>query len=172
MSPAGTAELPTPAGPLTVVVDADGTVLASGFGPVGDLLRRRGLPADTPVAPPRAVAPVARAVQRYVAGDLAALDDVRVDQPGTPFQRRVWTALRAVPPGRPVSYAELGAVAGASSGAARAIGQVCGANLAAPFVPCHRVVPAGGGVGGYAYGAEVKQRLLAHESAGGSEPAA
>jgi len=166
MSPAGTALLPTPVGPLAVVVDTDGTVLASGFTGLPDLLRRRGLPADTPPAPPEAVAVAAAALGRYLAGDLAALDDVRVDQPGTAFQQRVWTALRAVPAGCPVTYAELGAAAGASPGAARAIGQVCRRNLAAPFVPCHRVLPTGGGVGGYAYGADVKRRLLAHEGAG------
>jgi O-6-methylguanine DNA methyltransferase len=88
---------------------------------------------------------------------------VPVAQGGTAFQQRVWERLRAVPPEEPTTYAALSRALDAP-GAARAVGQACGANLAAPFVPCHRVVPAGGGVGGYAYGAAVKTWLLAHEA--------
>jgi methylated-DNA-[protein]-cysteine S-methyltransferase len=159
--------LPTPAGPLAVVVSADGTVLASGFTDLDELARRRGLLSPQPPhgGSREVLEGLVQAVARYAAGDLAALDEVRVEQPGTPFQQRVWAELRRVPPGRPVTYAELSRRAGAP-GAARAIGQVCARNLAAPFVPCHRVVPAGGGVGGYAYGADVKTRLLAFEEAG------
>jgi methylated-DNA-[protein]-cysteine S-methyltransferase len=115
-----------------------------------------------PPAEPSSLATVTTALERYAAGDVDALDVVPVRQPGTAFQQRVWEAMRSVPPGRPVTYAGLAADVG-SLGAARAVGQACSANLAAPFVPCHRVVPAGGGVGGYAYGADVKTRLLAHE---------
>jgi methylated-DNA-[protein]-cysteine S-methyltransferase len=165
-----TAELDTPVGPLALVLDVDtGTVLASGFGPLDALTGRvRTGPQSgpqsgpLPAAPDAVVAPVAAAVERYFAGDLHALDAVPVDQPGTAFQQGVWAALRSVPPGGPVSYAQLAVLAG-YPGSARAVGQVCSRNLAAPFVPCHRVVPAGGGVGGYAYGAGVKTRLLAHE---------
>ena len=163
---AQTARLDTPLGRLALVLDDDGTVLASGFGPLPELLARRGLAADTPPAPNRRVEPVADAVRRYFTGDPTALDDIPVDQPGTAFQQAVWDALRAVPPGRPVTYGELAERLG-SPGAARAVGQACGANLAAPFVPCHRVVPAGGGVGGYAYGAAVKSGLLEHERGAG-----
>ncbi len=70
--------------------------------------------------------------------------------------------MRDVEPGAPVTYAELAARAD-SPAASRAAGQACARNMVAPFVPCHRVVPTGGGVGGYAYGADVKERLLAHE---------
>ncbi len=159
------ATLPTPVGPLAVIVTADGTLLASGFTPLDALARRRGLTDDLPPAHPEVLAPVRAALDRYFTGDPAALDGVRVEQPGTPFQQRVWAELRRVPPGHPVTYAELSRRAGAP-GAARAVGQVCARNLAAPFVPCHRVVPAGGGVGGYAYGADVKTQLLALEAGG------
>lgn len=163
---AGTAAIETPVGTLAVVVGDDGTVVASGFGDVRTLLRRLGVPADAAANVAEAdqvlVEPVADAVRRYFEGDVAALDDVRVDQPGGPFSQRAWDVLRAVTPGEPVTYAELAERAG-SSGASRAAGQACARNLVAPFVPCHRVVPAGGGVGGYAYGADVKERLLAHE---------
>jgi methylated-DNA-[protein]-cysteine S-methyltransferase len=155
--------LPTPIGPLAVVVDAEGTVLAAGFTPLDALARRRGLPPDLPVADEAALRPVTTALRAYLAGDLAALERVRVEQRGTAFQQRVWARLRAVPAGEPTTYAALSRDVDAPA-AARAVGQACGANLAAPFVPCHRVVPAGGGVGGYAYGVEVKTWLLAHEA--------
>ena len=165
---AGTAAIETPLGTLAVVVGDDGTVVASGFGDVRALLRRLGVPADATAdvaqAPQALVEPVAEAVRRYFEGEMAALDDVPVHQAGGPFSQRAWDALRAVAPGEPVTYAELAERAG-SPGASRAAGQACARNLVAPIVPCHRVVPAGGGVGGYAYGADVKERLLAHERA-------
>ena len=117
-----------------------------------------------PQAAAHLVAPVAAALQRYFAGDLAALDDVAVRQSGGAFSEAAWEQLRAIVPGQAVTYAELARRAG-SPGAARAAGQACARNLAAPFVPCHRVVPSGGGVGSYAYGADVKSSLLAHERA-------
>lgn len=106
---------------------------------------------------------VPRALAAYASGDLAALDALRVAQPGTPFRQATWEALRTVAPGEPVSYGELAARAG-SPKAVRAAGGACGANLAAVVVPCHRVVPAAGGVGGYLYGPEAKAALLEHEA--------
>lgn len=161
-APPVTTLLDTPVGPLAVVLDADGVVLASGFGDLADLLSRRGLEPDLPDAPSGLVEPLAQAVHRYFAGDVAALDTVPVRQDGGAFHQAAWQALREVRPGEPITYADLAARAG-SPGAARAAGQACARNLAAPFVPCHRVVPAGGGVGSYAYGSDVKEKLLAHE---------
>lgn len=156
------ADLDTPVGRLAVVLDGDGTVLASGFGGHETLLDRLGLDHTPPPAAPTTLAPVVAAVEAYVAGDGEALAQVPVRQHGGPFAQRAWEELRDVPPGESITYAELAARAG-SPGAARAAGQACARNLVAPFVPCHRVVPAGGGVGGYAYGADVKRRLLRHE---------
>lgn len=158
----GTATIQTPVGDLALVLDDDGAVLASGFGPLADLVGRVGVGPGVGAAPDHLVAPVHAAVERYFAGDATALDEVTVRQSGGDFAQAAWRALRTVHPGHPVTYAELARRAG-SPGAARAAGQACARNLAAPFVPCHRVVPAGGGVGGYAYGAAVKERLLAHE---------
>lgn len=159
-----TTTLPTPVGDLAVVLDDDGTVLASGFVDLASLVERLGLPAPLPEAEPAATAQVVEAVERYFAGDLSAINDVSVRQAGGAFTQEAWQQLRAVPAGQPVTYAELARRAGSPS-AARAAGQACATNLVAPFVPCHRVVPAGGGVGGYAYGADVKSRLLEHERA-------
>lgn len=166
-----TTTLTTPVGDLAVVIDDDGAVVASGFaapdeGPdalTARLVARLRLGGAPPEAEPSLASPIADAVGRYFAGDLPAIDEVPVRQTGAPFATAVWEALRAVPPGEPVTYAELARRAG-SPRAARAAGQVCARNLVAPFVPCHRVVPAGGGVGGYAYGADLKTRLLDHES--------
>lgn len=84
---------------------------------------------------------------------------------GTPFQRRVWGAIASIPPGQTRSYGEL---AQAVRSAPRAIGGACGANPYPIVVPCHRIVAAGGAMGGFArqrggFLLEVKRWLLAHE---------
>lgn len=94
-----------------------------------------------------------------------ALDDVSLDLRGTDFQLEVWAALRRVPAGQTISYAEL-AQRLSRPGAARAVAQACGANPAAVVVPCHRVLAADGGLGGYRWGIERKQSLLDFEQAG------
>ncbi|MCL7743934.1 methylated-DNA--[protein]-cysteine S-methyltransferase [Guyparkeria hydrothermalis] len=81
---------------------------------------------------------------------------------GTPFQRAVWSALCAIPPGKTVGYGELARRIGRPR-AARAIGQAVGANPWAPLVPCHRVLAGDGSLGGYAGGTAVKSALLALE---------
>ncbi|MGN6244152.1 MAG: methylated-DNA--[protein]-cysteine S-methyltransferase [Motilibacteraceae bacterium] len=161
-------ELPTPAGPLAVVVaPEDGTVRSAGFGGAADQVgrlepaqRERGT--STRWAGVQVAEDVAAAVAAYADGDVFALDGVRVAQPGGPFLQRAWEALRQVPPGRTVSYRQLAAAAG-SPAAVRAAGSACARNLVAPFVPCHRVVRSDGSLGGYYYGLSVKETLLAHE---------
>ncbi|MET0248764.1 MAG: bifunctional DNA-binding transcriptional regulator/O6-methylguanine-DNA methyltransferase Ada [Sphingobium sp.] len=92
-------------------------------------------------------------------GEVVALP---VDTGGTAFQQAVWQALRAIPPGETRSYGEIAAAAG-RPGAVRAAGSACGANPIAMVVPCHRVLRADGALGGYAYGTDRKQSLLARE---------
>ena len=82
---------------------------------------------------------------------------------GTPFQVAVWEALRDIPYGETLTYGAL-AKRIRAPGAARAVGSACGANPLVLVVPCHRVVASNGGLGGYAYGRDVKRALLAHES--------
>ena len=103
-------------------------------------------------------------VAAYFDGDVDALDAIRVYQPGTPVRQALWEALRRVPAGKTVTYGELAAAVGRPK-AARVAGGACAGNLVAPIVPCHRVVPAVGGLGGYYYGIAVKRRLLEHEGA-------
>ncbi|MHA7819439.1 MAG: bifunctional DNA-binding transcriptional regulator/O6-methylguanine-DNA methyltransferase Ada [Erythrobacter sp.] len=87
---------------------------------------------------------------------------IPLDVKGTAFQQRCWEALRAIPPGETRSYGEQAAMLG-NPKASRAVGSANGANNIAVLIPCHRVVPASGGVGGYAYGPEIKSELLRRE---------
>ncbi|HEY8054794.1 MAG TPA: bifunctional DNA-binding transcriptional regulator/O6-methylguanine-DNA methyltransferase Ada [Terriglobales bacterium] len=93
-----------------------------------------------------------------------ALAALPLDLQGTVFQRRVWQALRALPRGETISYAALARRLGQPR-AARAVAQACAANRCALAVPCHRVVRGDGAPGGYRWGVERKQRLLAMERA-------
>jgi AraC family transcriptional regulator of adaptative response/methylated-DNA-[protein]-cysteine methyltransferase len=88
--------------------------------------------------------------------------DLPLDIRGTAFQQRVWDALRKVPAGETVSYAEIAARIG-SPKAVRAVAQACAANVLAVAIPCHRVVRSDGGVSGYRWGVARKQALLARE---------
>lgn len=81
---------------------------------------------------------------------------------GSRFQRAVWKALLAIPPGQTRSYAQVAALVGRPK-AARAVGQACGANPIPVLIPCHRVVSSDGGLGGFSAGIEWKKRLLAVE---------
>lgn len=105
------------------------------------------------------------ALEAYFAGQLTALDALPVDTNGTDFQRRVWRALRAIPPGTTCHYGELAAELGLPRGA-RAVGHANGANPISIVIPCHRLVGADGALTGYAGGVERKRWLLEHEGAG------
>jgi AraC family transcriptional regulator of adaptative response/methylated-DNA-[protein]-cysteine methyltransferase len=85
-----------------------------------------------------------------------------LDLRGTVFQRKVWAALQRIPSGRTLTYGELARQLGMNSGA-RAVAQACGANPAAVIVPCHRIVAADGGLGGYRWGLKRKRALLDRE---------
>ena len=102
------------------------------------------------------------ALRAYFAGDLQALETLTVDPMGTPFQLRVWTALRSVPAGRTASYSDIANAIGAPT-ATRAVGAANGANPIAIVVPCHRIIGSGGSLVGYGGGLERKRWLLEHE---------
>lgn len=107
----------------------------------------------------------------YVDGFATRLE-VPLDVGGTRFQREVWAALRRIPRGRTRTYGELAADLGRVRGA-RAVARACAANPVPVAIPCHRVVPAAGGAGGYAWGAARKRALLEREGtslAEGSDP--
>lgn len=102
-------------------------------------------------------------VRAYFDGDLAAIEAVAVAPVGTAFRRAVWDAMRAIPAGQTITYAELAAAAGRPA-ATRAAGTACGANPIPVVIPCHRILRTGGGIGGYGGGLPVKRWLLSHEA--------
>lgn len=153
----------TPDGAFTMLVDAEQRVLASGWtGDAEAILHRLG-PAHRPATITHGEADAASAVRAFYAGDMHAIDAVAVRHFGTPFQREGWQALRAIAPGRPLSYTEFAATLGRPS-AARAAASICARNAPALFVPCHRVLRGDGSMGGFAWGMAVKRSLLAREA--------
>jgi AraC family transcriptional regulator of adaptative response/methylated-DNA-[protein]-cysteine methyltransferase len=89
--------------------------------------------------------------------------DLPLDIRGTVFQRRVWQALRDIPPGETQSYGRLAARLGVPKGA-RAVAGACAANPLAVAVPCHRVVSGAGKISGYRWGPARKRAILAREA--------
>lgn len=161
------ATVATPPGPFTVVVTrhqgAD-VVLASGWtDDVADLLpvvHRSLRPAWVERADRL---PVLDTVEAFCAGDVTAIDAVPVRQRSGPFLEDAWEVLRTVPPGEPDTYAAFAARCGRPA-AVRAAAGACARNAAALFVPCHRVLATGGGLGGFRWGTPVKRWLLDHEA--------
>jgi methylated-DNA-[protein]-cysteine S-methyltransferase len=105
---------------------------------------------------------VRRQLEAYFERELTRFD-VPMSLAGTPFQQVVWRALQALPLGEKVSYGELARRIG-RPGAGRAVGHANGRNPIGIIVPCHRVIGAGGKLGGYGGGLDRKQWLLEHEA--------
>lgn len=101
-------------------------------------------------------------ISDYFAGRFDALDAVPVRTGGTPFQREVWAALRAIPVGTATTYGRLAAKLGRPN-ASRAVGLANGSNPVSIVVPCHRVIGADGTLTGYGGGLARKRWLLEHE---------
>ena len=156
--------LDTPDGAFTILADDEGHVLASGWTADHDaiLARVAGRARPTTVTPGETDA--AAAVLAYYDGDTAAVDAVPVSQHGTAMQVIGWQALRRITPGHPLTYREFAAELG-SPAAVRAAASICARNAPALFVPCHRVLRSDGTLGGFAWGLDVKRRLLAREAA-------
>lgn len=148
----------SPCGPLTLVA-RDG-VLAGLY-----MTEQRHLP-PVETFGPRADLPlfdhVTKQLSEYFAGERTAFD-IELRLAGTPFQQRVWTALRDIPYGQTVSYGELAETLGQPT-ASRAVGLANGKNPIGIIVPCHRVIGANGSLTGYGGGLERKRWLLAFES--------
>jgi len=140
----------SPFGPLTLS-EEDGKIVSLDWG--------RGMEStETPV-----LAEARRQLDAYFDGARTTFD-LPLAPPGTAFQKRVWAALQDIPFGETRSYGELAQTVGT---AARAIGSACGSNPIPIIIPCHRVLTAAGGLGGYSGldGVETKHRLLALERA-------
>ncbi len=105
-----------------------------------------------------ALASATSLIVAYLAGN-GPWPKLPLDVRGTAFQTRVWEALRALLPGTAISYAQLASIIG-SPQSARAVARACASNTIALLIPCHRIVPQSGGVGGYRWGPVRKERLL------------
>jgi methylated-DNA-[protein]-cysteine S-methyltransferase len=106
---------------------------------------------------------LSQAIRNYFAGDLTAIDNLPTKTNGTSFQTQVWQALREIPCGTTVSYANLATRIGRPT-AVRAVGLANGSNPIGVIVPCHRVIGSNGSLTGYGGGLSRKQWLLEHES--------
>src|SRR5262249_17426827 len=146
------AQVETPIGVFRAVV-IDGAVKTAGF--------QLGRPAASRGA--RDSSRVGDRLTAYFDGDVDGLDDIAVAPEGTLFKQLVWKALREIRAGETISYGELAARVGAP-GAARAVGTANATNPVCLIIPCHRVIRAGGALGGYGFGVDRKHWLLAHEA--------
>ena len=163
--------LPSPVGPLVTAATSEGLCLLEFGEParlgrqIEALKQRFGLPA----VPARNahLRLLERELQAYFAGTLQEFS-VPLLFPGTPFQESVWRALRKIPYGATRSYAQIAEAIGAP-GAQRAVGTANGRNRIAIVIPCHRVINAGGGMGGYGGGLRRKEFLRRLERGAASE---
>lgn len=142
------AELATTLGTICCAVDARGRLVGLRFG--------AALP-DAALAPARCEH-VLEQLDQYLTGRRKRFA-LELAPNGTPFQRRVWRALTAIPYGSVASYGEIAHRIG-RAGAARAVGQANGANPIPIVIPCHRVIAADGTIGGFSSGLGLKRRLL------------
>ncbi|MGI8753188.1 MAG: methylated-DNA--[protein]-cysteine S-methyltransferase [Acidimicrobiales bacterium] len=146
-------EIDSPVGPLTLV--ATGGVLSGLF-----MIDQHHRPPSGANGPEDAspFPDIVEQLREYFAGERTDFD-LPLAAPGTPFQHRVWAALRRIPYGQTTSYGQIATGIG-RPGAARAVGLANGANPIGIVVPCHRVVGADGSLTGYGGGLERKQFLL------------
>jgi len=128
----------------------------------------RGRFPDARPADGDALAPVLAAAIAVVEDPTRGFD-APLDLRGTPFQMRVWQALRDIPAGSTASYGEIAGLVGAPATAIE-VGLACASNTIAVAIPCHRVVRKDGGLAGYRWGVARKRALLEREASAGAWP--
>jgi len=148
---------------------SEGSVVALALPEASDAATRARLLARCPEAteepPPRPIARAVKGIERLLRGDRVSFDDLTLHMDGLPsFHRRVYEVVRAIPAGTTLSYGEVASRLG-SPGSARAVGQALGKNPFPIVVPCHRVLAAGGKLGGFTAngGLDTKTRMLTLE---------
>lgn len=156
--------LATPIGAMLLVTDDDGVLRALDFDDyearMKELLRLHY--GAVTLSNSRAPKAMRSALSAYFDGDFAALKTIAWRVAGTPFQRKVWTALPRIPVGKTMSYGALAAKLG-SPNAMRAVGHANGSNPISIVIPCHRLIGADGSLVKYGGGLHRKQWLLRHE---------
>jgi methylated-DNA-[protein]-cysteine S-methyltransferase len=156
--------LKTPIGPALLVTDADGILRAFDWEDhaqrVTELLRLQY--GAVVLRDARAPEAISAALSGYFEGDLASLHSIEWRVAGTPFQRKVWTALPKISPGTTMTYGALAVQLGMPK-AVRALGHANGSNPLSVVVPCHRLIGANGSLVKYGSGLARKRWLLAHE---------
>jgi len=155
---------PTRLGSFALAVDAQGALVAAAFGSLTDLRQRTG-PARWTESADRTAA--ARGDVECYFADPAHRFQTPVAAPGSAFQRKVWSALAAIPRGETRSY---GQIAQALQSSPRAVGRANATNPVCLIVPCHRVIGADGSLTGYAFGEQLKFQLLDWEGVKVSPP--
>ena len=169
--------LQTPLGDMLALDSGDGLCALEFTGPKKRLPRlearlRRYFPGYQMVdGETRTIEQTRTWLDRYFAGKSADISGLTLDMRGAAFEQRVWTELRAIPPGATTSYGAIAKTLG-SAGASRAVGMANGANPIAIIVPCHRVIGASGSLTGYGGGLERKTWLIDHERRWRNEPQA
>jgi methylated-DNA-[protein]-cysteine S-methyltransferase len=167
----------TPFGPFSLALTESGALAATAFGPREALLPRltnfhvlRESPSSPSLEPTNRHFHVIREnlpaaafwreqILAYFAGQRRDFEG-SLEPGGTPFQERVWAALRAIPFGETRSYGDLARQLGSGP---RAVGRANATNPICLIVPCHRIIGADGSLTGFAFGESIKQRLLDHE---------
>ena len=159
----------TRVGPFTAAVNEAGALVATAFGKLPALRARlssTGRASDFRSDAPR-LREVRAEIAAYFAGETRTFS-TPTSPTGSPFQQRVWAALRKIPHGQTRSYGEL---ARSLKTAARAIGRANATNPICLIVPCHRVIGADGSLTGFAFGEDLKRVLLEHEGWSPQTPA-
>ena len=147
----------SPVGEITIVAEDDAiTSISFSADPPADAIRDD----DQPL-----LASARDQLSDYFRGERKEFD-LPLAPRGTPFQQRVWLALREIPYGSTTGYGAIATKLGLSAGSARAVGMANGANPVAIVVPCHRVIGSSGKLVGYAGGLERKRTLLGLEAPG------
>jgi methylated-DNA-[protein]-cysteine S-methyltransferase len=162
------ARIPSPMGPMLVATDDEGRLRALDWESHAErmqrLFDRQYGHGAVRLVDSSANGVVADKLKAYFEGDITAVDDISTQTAGTPFQQKVWAALRAIPAGETWTYGRLAAHIGRPE-ATRAVGLANGANPINVVTPCHRVIGANGDLTGYGGGLDRKMWLLNHEGA-------
>ena len=155
--------VPTPIGEAQLISDQEGQLRLFGWYEERWWPRWRARYGEVELKEMRNPFGFTKAIEAYMNGEVHVIDTLPVAFAGTPFQIKVWYALRAIPAGETLSYGALAKRIGKPK-AVRAVGLANGSNPIGLVVPCHRIIGSDGSLTGYGGGLERKRWLLAHEA--------